>query len=932
MRNLLLLILLILPSFSFSQKLRGLVIDSITSDPLIGVSVYIPTLKIGTMTDLDGNFSLNISDTNYIKVEFKYVSYKPHSITTNSKDSSVVVRLQESVNQLTGITITSTTDKGSMSELSRLQSKSANLLDGLSSEQIKKSPDSKVSDVFKRISGASVQDGGFLVIRGLNDRYNFGLINGSPLPSSESDRRAFSFDIFSSSMIDNIVIHKTATADLPGEFSGGVLNLTTMQPKDINYLSIGLGVNVISTFRNFHTTNWSVPDYLGFNNSDRNLPTGLPSTKDWKLLDKNQKAFYAKKMNYDWQSKNKSSLPIGQISYTLGKEVTLKKNRSIGFITSWYYQNSEVFNKSIRRDFEEQDSIIVLKTNLQDSVFTKTVLNTGMFNFVFRLDNENSLTSKNIFSTSTQDRVNVRVGVRECDNDPRQWERSTNFWLSQNQMYSSQLLGDHNFKFMKINWNSGFSDVRRSIPNLRRIVYRKYSLFENDTTEDYVSIVQTNGTIPTASGNMFWSNSWEKIYSFSDQVLISFNLQDFDNMIKLGTWHQFRQKDFVSRNFGFSQYKPTGSQFDSNLLLLSPDEIFSENNLGLLSNGKGGFKLEEATNVDDNYDASSNLNAGFLMFENNYGKFRLVSGIRFEQYQQTFNYVEFGSNILKSIDTTVLDKLPSFNLIYSVSDKLKIRAAFSKTVSRPEFRELAPFSFYNFILDNITSGNPNLQRTQIDNFDLRLEYFTTNNQMFSVSGFYKSLKNPIEIINRTGTSGAAELYYTNVDSAKNLGTEVEMRFNIGKMLKKEFFSNFNFYTNASYIQSTVNLQKVIGSGGTRPLQGQSPYIINTGLFFQNSEKNLSVNLSYNVIGPRVFIVGNVQEPTVWENKRHVLDLQLSYKKMEKLELKLNVKDVIAQKLLFFQDLNGNTKYDNIDNRWQEVTFGQLISASIGYKF
>jgi outer membrane receptor protein involved in Fe transport len=251
---------------------------------------------------------------------------------------------------------------------------------------------------------------------------------------------------------------------------------------------------------------------------------------------------------------------------------------------------------------------------------------------------------------------------------------------------------------------------------------------------------------------------------------------------------------------------------------------------------------------------------------------------------------------------------------------MKVRGSYYRTVSRPEFRELAPFSFYNFVIDNIVSGNPNLKRATIDNFDVRWEMYPGKGQIISVSGFYKTFENPIELINRTGTSGAPELYFTNVNKVTNI-------------VENKLLDNLTVYSNASIIKSVVDMSHFVGSGDDRPLQGQSPYIINSGIFYTTPKKDLTATISYNVIGQRIYIVGNVQEPSVWENGRNVIDLQVSKKIGEKIELKLNVKDLLAQDLVYFQDLNGNKKYDKgIDNNWQEIKFGQTVSMSVKYTF
>jgi TonB-dependent receptor len=829
---------------------------------------------------------------------------------------------KDSVRNVEGVTVTFKINKESTTELVKLQRNSVTSVDGINAETFKRTPDSKVSDVFKRVSGISVVDNKFVVVRGLNDRYNFALLNGLPLPSSESDKRSFSFDIFPSNMIDNLMVMKTASPDLPGEFAGGIIDINTSEPKNENTHTIQIGGshNTIATFRNFKT----------YDVESRGLPN-INGTIDFQNLSKQERSEVAKLMDFTWSTKDRLALPNPSIQYTLSRNIKLKKKQTLSFILTYNYQNNFNYNNIVRREFEEQATGVVKKMELNDSVFTQSVLNSGMLNLVYKINENNTIKFKNIYSVNSEDKVNVRNGVRELDSDPRQWEKSTNFWYTQNNFLTNQLLGIHTIKENKFNWSVGYSNVKRDIPNLRRVVYRKYSLNEDDPTEQYVAVVQQNGTIPTAAGNMFWSESDEKIISARYDLTIPFKEV---NSIKIGGWNQFRMKDFQSRNFGFSQYKPNGSTFNSNLLLLPMDQIFSIENMGLLSNGQGGFKLDEATKVDDSYNANSLLNSFYTMVDYKLDKWRFTGGVRLESYNQNFNYIEFGSNLNRNIDTTVIDLLPSVNIIYNFNKKMKLRGSISQTVSRPEFRELAPFNFYNFILDNITSGNPYLKRTKITNCDIRYEVYPGSGQIISLSGFYKNFDNPIETINRTGTSGAPELYFSNIDRSQSFGGELEFRFKLGFLSKVEnhkLWDQLTLYSNVSLIKSVVNMDEVIGAGGNRPLQGQSPYIINSGLFYTNKKEDFNMTLSYNVIGPRIYIVGNQQEPSVWENGRNVIDLQLS-KTYKKFELKLNIKDILAQKLIYFQDLNGNQKYDTEDNRWQEITFGQTVSLSVRYKF
>jgi len=939
---------LIFALFSNAQTgfIKGRITDLVNSESIPGAKIIVDSLNKGAMTDLDGIFSIALKAGTY-SLTVAYPSYQTQKISEvvikPGDTTRLDIKLEKEVKEVSSVTVKGQVNKESNENIIKMQRNSATVVDGISQESIKKSPDSKASDVLKRVSGASVQDNKFVVVRGLSDRYNYALINGASLPSSESDKKAFSFDIFPSNMLDNLVIMKSATPDVPGEFAGGVIDINTTEPKNkpIHSLQVGGGFNTLTTFQDYRSSNGNLLDVLGFGSNSRALPAQVPNTIDFSSMGKDEKAALARDMQFQWSPQSSKALPNGSLQYSFGRNFK-KEEQEFGFIFAYNYQNTQNTNIYFRRDFEEQAAGVIKKMELMDSVFNRSILNSAMLNTLWKINSKNKISIKTLYSVNSEDKINKRSGARELDNDPRQWEKSTNFWYTQNNLFSTQFIGNHELKKGKLNWNTGLSSVERQIPNLRRIVYRKYALEENNTDINfgdtaYAAVIQNNGTIPTAAGNMFWANSSEQTVSFKYDYSIPWNFEKVKTEWKIGGMHQFRDRDFQSRNFGFSQYKPTGSSFNSSLLLLPADELFAAENLGLLENGQGGFKLDEASNVDDSYQASAFLNAGFGMFDLKFGeKLRFVGGARFESYNQKFSYIEFGSNLQKNIDSTVNDLLPSINVIWSLSPKVNIRASYYKTVSRPEFRELAPFAFYNFVQDNILSGNPQLKRALINNTDLRFEWFPGAGQVFSISGFYKTFTDPIELINRPGTSGAPELYYSNVASATNYGSELEYRLKLGVFDKKSdssFLDATTIYTNLALIRSVVDVSEVLGSGGDRPLQGQSPYIVNAGLSFAPFKSTWSFNLSYNVIGQRIYIVGNVQEPSVWENGRIVIDMQIAKTFGDKWEIKLNARDLLAQRLVYFQDLNGNRKFDaETDNNWQEIRFGQTISLSAKYNF
>lgn len=932
-------------SYTFSQNssLSGKITDSKTNEALFGAKVILQGLGKGAVTDGDGNYSLKGLSSGTFILEVRNETYNNLILTEiklkENENLVLNIPLDKIVLELGPITVKAKVNRESTTEILRLQRNSATVVDGITSESFKKTPDSKASDVLKRISGASVQDNKFVVVRGLSDRYNFALINGASLPSSESDRKAFSFDVFPSNMLDNLVIIKTATPDLPGEFAGGVIDINTTEPKenDFHSIQIGSSYNLITTFKDFKTYDGSKTDFLGFSSSSRTLPSGLPSTEEFNNLTALQKAEYAALIPNSWGSYSRMALPNLNLQYSIGKIIKLAEDRNFGYAFAYSYQTNMSFNKVTRREFEEQATGVVTKNELKDSAFTQSVLNSAMLNMKFKLNKNNTLQLKTLYSLSSDDKVNIRNGKRDMDIESVFSEKSTNIWYTQNKLLSSQLLGNHEFKNkMKFKWIAGISDVKREIPFLRRTVYQ-----QTDTALPFAAVIQSNDISTLGAGNMFWSMLNEKILSAKYDLSIPLGLWNTKTELKIGGSNQYRTRTFESRNLGFSKYDPTGNlNFNSQILLLPEDEIFSSENLGLMADGQGGFKLEEGTNVDDSYQAFSILHAVYAMFDTKIAeKFRVVGGARLESYQQNFKYIEFGSNLQQNIDTTVVDILPSINLIYSFTKKLNFRLSASKTVSRPEFRELAPFSFYNFLNDNLTSGDPTLKRATINNYDARLEFYPGSGQIVSVSAFYKEFTNPIEMILRTGTSGSPELYYDNVGNTTNFGAEFEYRMNLGflnSLDTSSFLKDINLYANASIIRSSVDLSMYPGQAeyinSARPLQGQSPYIFNAGIYYSAPE-NLNFSLSYNLVGQRIAIAGSIQEPSVWENGRNVIDFQISKTFKDKLELKLNVKDLLAQDLIYFQDTNKNKKYDKLtDSAWQEITFGQTVSLSLKYNF
>ena len=744
-------------------------------------------------------------------------------------------------------------------------------------------------------------------------------------------------------MLDNLIIIKSATPDLPGDFAGGIIQINTKSIPEQNEqtISVSAGYNTLATFREFKTYSGGKYDFIGMDDGSRGIPSGLASTEQFtEGLTNTEKAENAKLMSSSWKIISKKASPNLALQYSIARTGKLF-GREIGNILAVTYNNSYSSYEEMRRDYEEQSTGIVKRMELADTIYSQAILASAMWNLTYKLNNNNKISFKNIYSVNSDDKVTLRGGAKEWDQPEKYWQKSSLRWFTQNNLLSSQLNGSHLLPKtgIKINWTGGYSDIERKIPNMRRMVYEKVAATEEDESAQYAAIVQTSGTIPTAAGNMFFSKTFESIYSFGYDAAFPFAIAKIKSDLKIGGYHQLRDRQFSARSLGFSRYRQGSAvRFDSELLLLPEDEIFRPENMGVIDKPgpyNGGFKLDEATKTSDSYTAASLLHAGFIMLDTKpFEKLRLIGGARIESYNQKLETTIAGADTALQIDTTVTDILPSANIIFALTEKINIRASYYKTVSRPEFRELAPFLFYDFITDFAISGNQFLRRSSINNYDLRFEWYPGAGQFISVSGFYKEFTDPIEQASRPDAT--RELYFVNVPKATNIGVELEYRVKLSSLFNadsSEVLNATTLFANFAYIKSKVDVSHVIGAvAAERPLQGQSPVIINAGVQYIGAS-GTSVSASYNFVGKRIFIVGNQNEPDYWENPRHIIDLQISQRIIKNLDAKVNIRDLLAQPSYFYQDVNKSNKFESSDdNIMISRKYGQTISLSLSYRF
>ncbi|OYZ58574.1 MAG: hypothetical protein B7Y19_01855, partial [Sphingobacteriales bacterium 24-40-4] len=725
----LLLILGTLTTFSQqSGKISGKVTDSKSGETLIGLTVKITGATLGASTDIEGRYTLGNLNPGKYSLSFSYIGYQAKNITDievlAGKTTTLDVIMEEASSlALEEVVITATVRQESISALYAQQKNSISISSGITSELIRRTPDRNTSEVLKRVSGASIQDNKFVIIRGLADRYNSSILNNAVLPSSEPDRKAFSFDIIPANLIDRIVVNKTASADLPGDFAGGVIQVITRDVPEENFLnaSVSFGYNNQSTFKDFTSNARNKYDFLGFDDGSRKLPAGFPSSfQAYNPLSNADKAKYSVQVKNSYPEVSQMAIPNQNHQLTWGKRKELKNGASFGNVVSLSYRNSQNRAFAERRDYEFSGTPFY---EYSENI-SKYSNNLGaLANFAY-IKGGNKIAFKNMYNRSFEDNYTARTGFTT---DNIQDVRVNNSDLTTKSLLNSQLEGEHQLgkKQVKLTWNLNYARVERDQPDQRSMDYRR-SL----GTQEPFRLIDRNT-------RRLFSNLEEDTYGAQAAVSIPVKLFEKQSTFKIGALKQFKQRDFNARIFNYIFVGP--SVFEKSYTSLPKDEIFAPANIN-----ENGFILSEFTNNTDSYDANSDLNAGFLMMDNKFGeKFRISYGARFEQFAQTLNAIDFSGQAIAAKQDN-FDVLPSANLTYSLNAKSNIRLSGSQTVSRPEFRELALFNYYDFISQTSVTGNPNLKRAKIFNGDLRYELYPSAGETFTVSAFYKNFNDPIE--------------------------------------------------------------------------------------------------------------------------------------------------------------------------------------------
>lgn len=870
----------------FSQKgeVTGKLIDADFQDPVVFANVLIKGSTTGTTSDFDGIYTLSLDEGSYT-LEFSFLGYKTVEITgvviKPDEVTTVNLTMQILAEGLDEVVVSVSIKKKTETAVLGIQKKAVNVLDGLSAETIKKSGTSNVASAIKSVPGVSVQDGKYVYVRGLGDRYTKSILNGVDIPGLDPDRNTIQLDIFPTNIIDNVLVLKSASPDLPADFTGGMVNIVTKDypTKKEHSLSLSGSYNPDMHFNgDYLDYEGGNSDFLGFDDGTRNVPINknqdIPNTFDFEP----RLTTITKQFSPILSAiRNNSKMDYG-FCFTTGNQYNVGEGTNrFGFLASVSYKNSTTFYEGAENNFYRRSSdksVFELETDRTQSgdIGKNSVLVSGLLGTSFKT--ERSKYKLNFLhlqhGESTAGIFNQTLNFSDFINFAKD-----NLDYTQRSITNALLTGRHTSK--KPSWTTEWA----LSPTLSKIQDKDIRTTSFQVEDGVKSIPQNN------QPKRIWRNLEEINSVVKLDLTKKYQLSEKDAKLKFGAYGAYKARDFDILNFEIE------SSNNTTLYNGVADNILKKENLWTMTNNSGSFidpdiSIKEPANT---YEAKQQNIAAYVSNEFKIGsKLRTVLGLRMEKFESKYTGqdnrdVNDPQKVIFD-NKTIIDKLdifPTANLIYELTEQMNLRGSYARTTARPSFKEASIAKIFDPLSNNTFIGNIHLRPTYVNNFDLRIEWFGENAELIAISGFYKKFKNPIELT--YFESSTDNFQPKNLGDANVIGVEFELRKNLGFVLSA--LNNFSFNFNTSIIKSTqvystqernlreLGLRNVQALGNDRELQGQSPFLINTGLNYKNEKDDLQIGVFYNVQGKTLQVVGNGFVPDVYTMPYHNLNFSLT---------------------------------------------------------
>ncbi len=927
--------------------ITGKVVEKDSGFEVIGGNVLISGTTNGATTDLDGKYSFSVEPGTYT-IECSYIGYETQKKENVEVKAGEVVTLdiimgESAVALDLGVEVTARQVRNTESAAIAIQSKSPNLISVTSSAAFSKNGDNDVAAAVKRVTGVTVQGGKYVYVRGLGDRYSKTTLNGLTIPGLDPNRNTVQMDLFPTNLVDNIIVYKTFSPDLPGDFTGGLVDIATKDfPEEFNFnLSASTSYNTNTTFNSgFLTYQGGATDFLGFDDGSRALPAELDGmtvqdfpqpqfTGEISEADANQLTTLTNAFDNNWSMENRAPSLNHNIAASMGN---LTQNKKLGWIAAVNHSRRYTgFDDGLTGIYKlkgrvDEVSALSKEILLNGSRGTEEVLWGAMLGSSYKINSNNKIRFNLMHNQGGESTAEFLEGRKYID-DADDLYQTRNWSYLQRSLSSGQVGGKHvfsNTNNLEVNWSSSMALSLQDQPDLRYFTNR----------------VRSSGTrfIKASSDrtpNRFYRNMQQS--NWDNKVDVTLPIKQWNGLsakVKAGAAYVYKNREFRETRYTFNnQSRSVGEDintfFDD---VLTFDDV--EGNY--MNNGNGTYVIN-GYNPDNDYDAELGVTAGYVMTELPLTKkLRAIAGVRLEKTNLKFKtygiervladfpQLDGQQNLLDNLDV-----LPSLNLNYEISDNMKVRSAYTRTLARPTFRELAPFASFDFDGGLIIIGNPELQLTNINNVDLRWEWYPKPGEMFTVGSFYKHFTNPIErTFNPEAPNG--ELTWRNVDKAFLAGAEVEWRKQLGFI---SALKDFTFTANFTYIYSRTDIdpaemEAILISDPNakhyREMYGQAPYVANALLSYKN-ETGWNSNLAFNVVGPRIVVTTVGATPNYYEKPFPSLNYNISKNVGNGFTLKLAANNLLNSKFKIEAPFKGENYPVQVNS------VGMTFSVGVSYK-
>ncbi len=950
--NLLLAFLLVsIQALAQKGSVSGTVSDKTNSETLIGVNVVVEG-GTGTVTNFDGEYRLDLEPGTYT-ISFSYITYATQTITgvevKAGENTELIILMEEQTTELKAVVVEARQVKNTENALINIQQRAPAVQDGISSEQISKLAAANAAQGVKSTTGASVVGGKYVYIRGLGDRYSNTQLNGSNVPSNDPYRNSFQLDLIPSYMIDNIIVQKTYTPDQPGNFTGGNINITTKSYPDKFYLKVGLqgSYNEQSSFNDrFLTDEGGKTDWIGFEDGGREIPGIFTNPYNRQMLvgkyannARNDVKLaqladeFAHELNPNFVPDTTNSFMDHAITIASGSTVKVF-GKDLGInVGVRYSKNYEYYSQGSRNTYEipipnpsnpdEELELPPLQSFKEDRSEEVPQVG-GLAELNFRINKNNQVKGVFIYNNIANKVSSYLFGQNLQSATTSEYTQSRGIRFTQRNFMFSQLKGEHNIEKLNnflVEWAFDRVVLRQDEPDIRFFANKLTINSDGDTSGYRLDVNEIS--LPGHYYRHLKDEQWEGRLDFTIPVT-----KKKKNKIKFGGIGYQKQRTFSEDIIQMDRYDippPFGPlQYNNN-----PEAYFGPDNVGIildtiLPSGDTlnilGVYGTDATDKKYSYDGHENIYAGYVM-----GMFdvlpvlEVVAGVRLEQTDilveptrvDYWNVNVDGDTVDRGV-INELDILPSINVKYQIKEGMNLRLAGSRTVARPNMRELAPFLSFDFLGGGyFYIGNPDLEKTEILNADLRWELYPRPGELFAVSGFYKQFTNPIARGFVSQSSPPTQITWINIPDGQLFGAEIEVRKKLDFITQK--LENFSIVTNFSYIDSRLPLSdeeiEALESVETdvkkhRPFQGQSPYLANAMLSYKSDSIGLSANISYNISGPRLDIVGAAGLPDVYEKPFPTLNFNISKSLGKHVDLMIGADNLLNSKVRVVQTFRG----------------------------